>query len=62
VVVVKYSRREVGEMLRKAGLEGVAEAAMAELPDPVDFDYVQEWGMKRGITRDVLISRMCGGP
>jgi hypothetical protein len=32
------------------------------LPDPVDFDHVQELGRQHGITRDVLISQMDGSP
>lgn len=49
-------------MLRKAGFREAADEAMRELPDPVDLDYVQEWGRRHGITRDDLISRMGGSP
>jgi hypothetical protein len=35
---------------------------MRDLPDPVDLDHVQDWGIQRGITRDVLISQMGGSP
>ena len=59
---VRYSRQHVVDMLCAAGLHEAADAAMEELPDPVDLDYAQEWGMRRGITRDLLISQMGGSP
>jgi hypothetical protein len=49
-------------MLRNAGFREAADEAMRDLPDPVDLDHAQEWGSQRGITRDVLTSRMGGGP
>lgn len=57
-----YSRQEIVGMLRKAGLPEVADEAMAELPDPVDLQYVQEWGIRHGVTRDILISQLGGSP
>jgi hypothetical protein len=62
VVAVQYSRQEVVRMLRKAGFREAADEAMRDLPDPVDFDHVQELGRQHGITRDVLISQMDGSP
>lgn len=59
---MQYSRQEIAAMLRKAGLSDAADAALAELPDPVDLQYAQEWGMRRGITRDALISHLGGSP
>jgi hypothetical protein len=59
---VQYTRQEVVRMLRKAGFREAADEAMRDLPDPVDLDHVQEWGIQRGITRDVLISQMGGSP
>jgi hypothetical protein len=59
---VQYSRQEVVRMLRKAGFREAADQAMRDLPDPVDFDHVQEWGRQHGITRDVLISQVGGSP
>jgi hypothetical protein len=61
-VVVQYSRREIADMLRKAGLGEAADQAMVELPDPVDLDYALEWGIRHGITRDALISQLGGSP
>ena len=62
VVAVQYSRQEVVDMLRKAGFHERADEAMRELPDPVDLDHAQEWGLRHGITRDALISQMGGSP
>jgi hypothetical protein len=59
---VQYTRQEVVRMLRKAGFRAAADEAMRDLPDPVDLDHVQDWGIQRGITRDVLISQMGGSP
>ena len=59
---MQYSRHEVVAMLRKAGFPETADEAMAELPDPVDLQRVAEWAMRRGITRDILISQLGGSP
>jgi hypothetical protein len=59
---VQYTRQEVVRMLRKAGFREAADEAMRDLPDPVDLDHVQDWGIQRGITRDDLISQMGGSP
>jgi hypothetical protein len=59
---MRYSRQQVFEMLRKAGLFEAAEEAIRELPDPVDLYQAQEWGMRHGITRDLLVSRTGGSP
>jgi hypothetical protein len=59
---VQYSREHVVDMLRRAGLREAADDAMLELPDPVDLDELQDWAMKRGITRDAMVSWMGGSP
>ena len=59
---MEYSRKQVVDLLRRAGFGDSADAAMAELPDPVDLEQAQEWGMQRGITRDLLEDRMGGSP
>lgn len=59
---MQYSRQELVDMLRKAGLPEAADDANEELPDPVSLEYVEKWGAKHGITRDVLISQMGGSP
>jgi len=50
------------ETLRLAGFQEAADQAMAELSDPVDLDAIQEWGLMRGVTKDVLMSAAGGSP
>jgi hypothetical protein len=60
--LVKYGRQEVVDLLRKAGLPDAADEAIAELPDPVSYEDVDEWATRHAITRDVLISQLGGSP
>lgn len=57
-----FTRQEVVEILRKAGLPEVAEEASRSLPDRVELERLAEFGRRHGITRDELISRMGGSP
>jgi hypothetical protein len=57
-----YSRQYVAERLRCFGLSELADKALRELPDQVDADQLWAWGMRHGITKDDLISRMGGSP
>ena len=59
---MEYSRQHVVDALRAAGFRAAADEALVELPDPVDIERAHEWGMKRGITTDVLTSAMGGSP
>ena len=59
---MQYTRQHVVDLLRRTGFSEAAEEAARTLPDPVDLDYLAEWGVKYGITRDELISRMGGSP
>jgi hypothetical protein len=44
MVTVQFSRQEVVNMLRGAGLRDAASQAMQDVPDPVDLDQVQALG------------------
>jgi hypothetical protein len=55
-------KQEIVELLRKTGHPEVAEEADHSLPDPVELERAAEFGMRYGITRDELISRMGGSP
>jgi hypothetical protein len=55
-------KEELVRVLRNAGLDEVAEEAERSLPDEVDLDRAAEFGLRHGITRDELISRMGGSP
>ncbi len=59
---MQYSRQEIVDLLRKAGLREVADKAAAELPDPVDLADVERWGAEHGVTKDMLISQFGGSP
>ena len=55
-------KQEIVELLRKTGHPEVAKEADHSLPDPVELERAAEFGMRYGITRDELISRMGGSP
>ena len=56
------SRAEVVRVLRRAGLLREAEDALLVLPDPVDREVLERFGLAHGITRSVLIDLMGGSP
>jgi hypothetical protein len=62
LVAMLIAKREIVEVLRKAGHFEAADEADRSLPDPVDLRRVAEFGARYGITRDELISRMGGSP
>jgi hypothetical protein len=55
-------RQWVVHMLRRLGYEDEAEAAMKELPDPVDQEQLRQFGDRHGISAAELASRMGGSP
>jgi hypothetical protein len=55
-------RQWVVDMLRRLGYEDEAEAAMRELPDPVDQEQLRQFGDRHGISTAELTSRMGGSP
>jgi hypothetical protein len=57
-----YSRQYVVDRLRCFGLPELGDKALRELPDQVDTDQLWDWGMRHGVTKDELISRMGGSP
>ena len=61
-VALLIAKREIVEMLRRAGLPEAADEADRSLPDRVELERAQEFGARYGITRDELISRMGGSP
>ena len=62
MIAMQYSRQHVIELLRRLGYTELADLARRELPDPVDFDQLTAWGLRNGLTRDELVSRMGGSP
>jgi hypothetical protein len=55
-------KEEIVRMLRSAGFDEAADDAERSLPEDVDLERAQEFGLRYGITRDELISRMGGSP
>ena len=62
MIVVQLSRQHVVDLLRRAGLTEMAEAALHDLPDLVDREDVAVWGGKWNIDMDYFIDRMGGSP
>jgi len=55
-----YGRRGVADMLRRQGFPELADMTLRELPDPVDTEQLESWGMRYGVSKDDLISSMGG--
>lgn len=62
VITVQLSRQHVVDLLRQANLTEMAEAALHDLPDPVDREDVAAWGGRWNIDMDYFINRMGGSP
>ena len=58
----QFTKREIVAVLHRAGFHEAAEEAQRVLPDKVDLERAADFGMRYGITRDQLISRMGGSP
>ena len=59
---MELTRQHVIDVLLKAGLPEMADAARSELPDPVDHEEAAAWGVRYGINLGELVSRMGGSP
>ena len=57
-----YSRQYVADSLRRQGFPELADVALLELPDRVDVEQLETWGMRYGVSKDDLISRVGGSP
>jgi hypothetical protein len=62
VVTVQLTRQHVVDLLRRAGLSDMADAAQRDLPDPVDSEQVAVWAAPHGINMSELMDRMGGSP
>jgi hypothetical protein len=59
----QYSRQYVVDMLKRLGYSELADAALRELPDPVDVTRVEAFCTQHGYSWDNdVISRMGGSP
>ena len=57
-----YGRQYVVDRLRCLGFFELADKAARELPEQVETDQLWAWGMRYGLTKDVVISRAGGSP
>jgi hypothetical protein len=62
VVLVDLSRQQIITVLRRAGLNELADTAEATLPDPVDPRTLNQFCMAHGLTTSTLTDRMGGSP
>jgi hypothetical protein len=59
---VDYSRQQIVEMLRRAGMNEIADTAEATLPDPVDGKILDQFCTAQGVTLSTLTDRMGASP
>jgi hypothetical protein len=58
----QLTKTEIVAVLRRAGLQDVADEANRSLPDKVDVEEAARFGARFGITRQWLTERMGGSP
>jgi hypothetical protein len=61
-MAMQYSRQQVADLFRRWGYPQLADEASRDLPDPVDFDELQEWSLQHGLSRDDIIDHLGGSP
>jgi hypothetical protein len=59
---VDFSRQQIIQMLRRAGLADAAAAAAESLPDPVDSKVLDHFYASHGLSKQSLVDRMGGSP
>ena len=62
VVLVEYSRQQIVKMLRRAGLNEIADTAEATLPDPVDERNLNQFCTAQGVSLSMLTDLMGASP
>jgi len=62
-VAMQYrSRQDVVDVLHRLGYSELADEAARDLPDPVDFNRLENWAIQYGLSRDAMVSQMGGSP
>jgi hypothetical protein len=61
-MATEYRKQDVVDVLRRTGCRELAEEAERVLPDPVDFETLDELAAPYDLTIDELVSRMGGSP
>ena len=59
---MQLSRQHVVDLFLRVGLTEMANAALRELPDPVDREEVAAWGGRWNVDMDYFINQMGGSP
>jgi hypothetical protein len=59
---VQYSRQQVVQALRHAGMREIADLAEKTLPDPVDSKTLEQFSTAQGVSRSTLMDRMGASP
>jgi hypothetical protein len=62
IVMQQYSRQYVVDQLNRLGYREQADEASRDLPDPVDINRLEAWGVQHGVSYDEIVSRMGGSP
>ena len=57
-----YSRQEIVKVLHRAGMDDVAAAALATLPELVDDEAADKFCAAHHLTAGFLVDRMGGSP
>jgi hypothetical protein len=60
--VMKYSRKHIAYILRRAAFTEAAEEALRVLPDPATTEEVEAFVRPYGVTLDEILSRLGGSP
>jgi hypothetical protein len=62
VIAVQLSRQYLVDILRRSGMAEMAEAALHDLPDPVDREDAAAWCGRWNVDMDYFINKMGGSP
>jgi hypothetical protein len=57
-----YSRTEIVKVLHRAGMDDIAAAALATLPEHLDGKALDKFGAAHHLTVGLLVDRMGGSP
>ena len=57
MIIMRYSRQHVVDVLHTLRLPELADETSRDLPDPVDIDRAEAWMMQHGLSHDEMVSR-----
>jgi hypothetical protein len=58
--LVTYSRQQIVEVFRRTGMDDIADAALATLPEHVDYETADKFCAAHGLTVGFLMDRLGG--